>query len=208
MTLSTFAVAASGDDGTVAKTAGVYPPTGSVTIATSDTSMNTQRLKSGANYTVRPAIIAWDTSSLPDTNTISGATLDIVPLSTNFNNADTRNLVGEWYAGYTGSIVAGDYTDTPASTAFSIALSALTTDTINTITLTNPDTNISKTGVTALRLHIDGGQPTGLNRVLIASFDHATQQEPRLNVTHAAAATNAHTSLRRGVELGLRKGVR
>lgn len=198
MTLTQIAIAASGDDGTVSKTSNTYPPGGAITVDTTGTLHAVQRALSGANYTIRPMITAFNTSPVPDTDIISAATLELGISSLNFNNVNARNLVGEWYAAYTGSIVAGDWTDTPSSTAFSIALSALVLDAVNIITLTAPDANIDKAGVTALRIVVDGGQPTGLNRVNIASFDNTTLQEPRLNITHdAPAAGGQPMSLRR-----------
>lgn len=198
MTVTQYAIANSGDDGHVTKTSNTYPPAGTIAVDTTASLHPIQRSLSGANYTVRVLLLAFDTSSGIGSDDISAATLELYISATNFNNTDTRNLVGEWYtASYTGSIVSGDYTATPASSAFSVALSSLTTNAVNTITLTSPDSNIAKSGVTALRIHVDGGQPTGLNRVNIASVDDPSNQEPRLNVTHAAAAAGQPMSLRR-----------
>jgi hypothetical protein len=44
--------------------------------------------------------------------------------------------------------------------------------------------SVSKTSYTGLRLHVDGGQPSGSNSVVYATWDHATLPEPQLVVTY------------------------
>jgi hypothetical protein len=165
MALSTFQPAASADDQSVSKTSGTYPPSGSVTRTTTSTAV-VARTFSGVDHTVTNILLRFNSSALLDATPINSATLRLY-VSTR-SNANSRNLVGEWYT-WDGTSDT-DHTATPSSTAFSVSLASLTTGAYNDITLTTP-TNVSSTGTTYLRLHIDGGQPSGANDVTIRTFD-------------------------------------
>jgi len=80
------------------------------------------------------------------------------------------------------------HTDTAASTAFSVPTSSLVLNVDNTIALGGLAGTVNLTGRTFLRLHISGEQPTGLNRVIFADFDHTTQPGPRLSVCYTLPA--------------------
>jgi hypothetical protein len=69
------------------------------------------------------------------------------------------------------------------STAFSKDITEIVANASNDFTLSGLG-GISTIGITGLRLHVSGGQPTGDNNVTIASFDNATLPEARLIVTY------------------------
>lgn len=131
-------------------------------------------LSTGAYY-VSVGLLRYDTSSIPDGATIESAYLEIYTFQR--VSANERKLVAEWYdAGETWG--ADDYTATAAATAhagtplstFPAGSYLNTTPTKTVLTLTGLG-SISTTGITGLRLHIDGGSPTGDNSLRIASKD-------------------------------------
>ena len=204
MAETTFSISASANDGVVALTAAVYPPTGTAVATTGNTTIDVRRSLAGGNYSIEVGVLAFDTSSLPDDAVVSAATLRL--WINNINDANGRNFVGEWYD-WGGSIDATDYTATPASTAFSTDITALVDDADNDFALTNPAANVSLSGMTVLRLHVDGAQPAGLNRVGFGAFDHTVQTEPRLIVTYttpAPASVDRH--MPRGLTRALTRG--
>jgi len=156
-------VAASGDDGSCYKSDTSYPPGGSITAEDSAPIFAPQRTFSTPSYGVTVGLIRFDTSSIPDGATITSASLFLYV--NGVNNGDTRNVQGEYYSSANWPVDTSDYTVTPASDAFSVALSTITASQYNEFPLTNPDSNISKTGYTGFRLHISGGAPSGTNNV-------------------------------------------
>lgn len=180
--VTTFPIGAAADDQMVSRnSAPSYPPgtgTNRTTVGTSLTMMKT--LGGDGLYYVRNILLRWDTSSIPDTATIVSARLRFY---TDYQaNADSRNFTGEWYA-WDGTSDS-DWSSTASSSAFSYALSGITDDAYNEVGLTSPASNISKTGYTHLRLHIDGGTPTGQNEISIAMFEDAVLNPPELEVTY------------------------
>lgn len=193
MAEQTFSISASGNDGAVALSGAAYPPVGTAVATTGNTTIDVRRSLAGGTYTIENGILAFDTSSLPDDATVTAAVLRLAIV--NINDANARNFAGEWYD-WGGSIDATDYTATPASTAFSTDITTLVDDVDNDFALTNPAANISLSGMTVLRLHVDGAQPAGLNRVGFAAFDHTVQAEPRLIVTYTSAAGEVNAAAR------------
>jgi hypothetical protein len=149
-------------------------------------SVGVSRSFTGGTYAVNDGLLQWDTSALPDNAMVSSATL-IVRVST-VDNTDARSWQGEWF-NWGASCAAADWTATAASTAFSVPNSAVAINADNSIALTGVAANVSLTGRTYLRLHESGGQPTGLNRVVLASYDSTTQPGPRLQVCYQLPAT-------------------
>jgi hypothetical protein len=133
-----------------------------------------------SSYEVFAGLVRFDTSAIPADATVTSATLRVfVPGKA---NADGRNLVAEWYDGSNWPIVAADWSlDSSASALTGFAVSQIRTQASNDIPLSNV-AGISKTGYTGLRLHLDGGQPTGDNYVQISSFE--STQPPQLIVTY------------------------
>lgn len=133
------------------------------------------------NYAIFDALLQWDTSSLPDDASVTGATLiQTVVLA---SSANGRNYEGEWFNW--GTCDANDWTPIAANSAFSVPISTITgSNSDNSFALSGAGTNVNVTGRTYLRLHISGGQPTGLNRVNAALYEHATLPGPRLRVCY------------------------
>lgn len=184
-TLSPF-IAASADDGMVrGLSSASFPPAYSNT-SDSGTWMRVQNAFAGGLYFYNNILMRWDTSALTNGATISSAVLHLFPRTANFSDADSRHLFGEWYS-WTPSMGSGNYSTTPASTAFDVTVASLTKDADNPITLTNPDANISKTGYTGLRLYISGADPPGNNVVEFSDYDNTTNI-PQLVITYVVAS--------------------
>lgn len=148
-----------------------YPPA----FTASDSGLTVRRGLSSGSYYVSCGLLRYDTSGLPDGATIESAYLELYTFERVTANA--RKLVAEWYdAGETWD--AADYTATAAATAHvGTALSAFpaggyqnTTAAKTVLALTGLG-SISTTGITGIRLHIDGGSPAGDNYLRIASSD-------------------------------------
>ena len=177
-----FDVAISEDDGTVRRTGG-YPPVGNPDVYVSATTIYTQRSDSDAiTARVGNALIRWDTSYLPNDALVEDVTLRAYV--TSLHNANGRNLTADWYTAW--PIDGTDYQFSRQSSALSgIPISSITSGQDNDWSLDNGAANVSLTGFTGVRLHVDGAYPTGLNNVHIASNDHTSQSGPRLIVTYS-----------------------
>ena len=96
---------------------------------------------------------------------------------------NSRNLVGEWYPGSSWPIDAADYTATASATALGGAdITVVATGAVNSFGLQNL-AGVSLTGYTGLRLHVDGGVPSGDNFVQFASSE-SSSPKPQLVVTY------------------------
>lgn len=174
MPTTTFTVAVNDDDGRVEGNGATYPP--SFTFADATAPSSAARGWTGVEYVLYNGLVRWSTSALASAPRMIAARFRFYVFSV--NNADARNLVGEWYPGSNWPIDSGDYTTTPpaggaATFAFSVALSSLTAAAWNEVTLSNlSESNISLSGYTGLRLHVDGGTPTGNNTVAIYTRDN------------------------------------
>ena len=137
------------------------------------------------NYSVQCVFHRWDTSSIPDGDTVSAA--DWKPYVESKADGDARSLVAEYFVW--GTIDTTDHTNTAANDAHSgTTIASLTLGAVNVLALQNLG-SISKTGFTELRIHVSGGVPAGINRVTLADWWHATQPPADLVVTHAAPTT-------------------
>lgn len=174
-------IASGSDDGFVYRDGSTsYPPsTGTATDNASTFADTSREWTAGGLFRLFNTLLRFDTGAqLPD-----GATIDSVSLSVDvmfISNVDGRNLTADYYA-WDGT--AADYSQTAqtgAITAYS--LSGVTTG-LNSIPF-NGFSGISTTGITSVRLHVDGGQPTGRNIMEIATFEDATLQEPRLIIDY------------------------
>lgn len=175
-----FNVAVSGDDGFIQKpSSAVYPPNTSPLVSATANIVAAGRNYASSAYDVWVSLMRWDTSFLPDADVIGSATLRVYP--TVIDNVDIRNLTADWYTAW--PIDGADFVDTHQTGAISaVPLSSFTVNASNDVALTGYDQNVSRTDYTGIRIHIDGGQPTGRNRLHIASFDHTTSPEPILLV--------------------------
>ena len=133
-------------------------------------------------YDVYAGLLRFDTSAIPDDATVTGVTFRAQVMGK--VSADGRNLVGEWYDPAGWPIDAGDYAlNSSAMALAAMSIAQIVAGAQNDFPLAAP-ASLSKTGLTALRLFVDGGQPTGDNYVQFASYDHATLTEPQLVVTY------------------------
>ena len=183
----TFTVAAGGDDGDVnvndMAVKGGYPPTGTPQPWATGSFFGVRRAGPlFGGYEVRTGLLRFDTSTIPAGATITSASLRLYV--TGRSSVDARTLVAEWDNGAAWPLNASDYTATPANTASTgTPISSLSPNAYNTLTLQNLG-SISRTGTTTIRLHIDGGQPTGENNVSIAAFEAGTATAAQLVLTY------------------------
>ena len=149
-----------------------------------DTTMYAGRTYDGTvDYTVDTVVLQFDTSGIPDTAVVQAAFLDLNPPSC--GSADARSLVGEYYA---GALSTAAHTANISGTACfaAKAISTITAGQMLTLPMTNVS-NISKTGVTKLRLQVSGGAPTGANWVGISGFESNRAQ---LRVTYTVGSSS------------------
>jgi glucose/arabinose dehydrogenase/PKD repeat protein len=177
----TFSVATSGDDGNVTARGASYPPPGTPAVNVTGASLTAGRRFAFNAYENLVGLVRFNTSTLPDNATITSAKLRLTV--TGKADTDGRNLVGEWYLASHWPIDASDYTPNANGGAFSADITALNAEAANELTLSNLG-SILTTGMTGLRLTIDGGRPTGDNYVQLSTFDHATLTEPQLIVSY------------------------
>ena len=143
----------------------------------------------GTNYNVDVVALEFDTAGAPDAKNIQTAFFEFV--STIVGSADARNLAGEYYAGSMDATAwANAISGTSAFTAK--ALSTIAPSSVISIPLINLS-NISKTGVTRLRLLVDGGSPTGANYLGISAIGGA-QPVARLKLTYIDPQTGGPTT--------------
>lgn len=191
MPTAAFTVTAANDD-YIAARSDTYPPTLSDTIsrAPADSYCFPARSKEGVSpiYRIQCALMKWDTSSLPDTAVVTGATLRF---SNEFaaDDGDARNITGDWYVWVNTN---ADWSQTALTTAFSVDLTTVAAVGSRDITLSNARDNVSVTGTTGLRLHIDGVQPNFANAPYIASGNHATLDKPQLIVDYYTVDPRLH----------------
>jgi hypothetical protein len=184
-TTVTFAASAGLDDGDVtvsrAQSAG-YPPSGTPVVNTTSSSAAAGRRLVKKIYSVSDLLLEFDTSSLPDDATITSVQLRFVV--TGKGDANNRNLVGEWYDATLWPIDGADWILSVGTDALTgIDVTTLIVNATTTLTLTNP-ASVSLTGLSALRLGIDGGQPSGNNSVQVSTFENASKPKPQLIVTY------------------------
>jgi glucose/arabinose dehydrogenase/PKD repeat protein len=199
-TAATFSVLASGDDGDIERGQATYPPSPGPATGGSTTApdLSIRRSKTGFNYQpVSLALLRFDTSSLPDNATVTGASL-LVYVEQNAST-DGRALTGEWYPASNWPIDDPDWTNSITPSALTgVPLASLSVNQAATLALTGVD-QVNRTGFTGLRLALDGATqaPTGSNDLSLASFDNTTLPEPRLVVTYTTggAAPPVNTSL-------------
>jgi hypothetical protein len=153
--------------------------------------------KSGSFRSIERAFWTFDTSSVPDSDTISSASINLKMGTLTGGNPDscTYHIVSVAPASKT-SVASGDYDSFGTTSWGSVALSTITsTNTYYTWTLdSNGIANISKTGndCFGMRMNrdIDNSEPTGINRrAFFYVAATGTTSDPYLTMEHAAAAT-------------------
>lgn len=185
MTVSNFDITVSGNDAQALSTSSAtYAGLAYSSHPSTNTNIGPNRVLSGGFYWNYVDLLKFDTSTLPDNDNVTAATLRIFVVSV--SNANSRSIVGEYF---TWDGTSGDWTLTaPASPVLSVPLSSITAGSVSNDLPFTDFSGISKTGNTFLRLHISGGQPTGVNSISYSAFDHATNPAPRLIVTHEPGA--------------------
>ncbi len=188
---TTFSVGASGDDETVGATQlNVHPPTGPECKGVADT-IQAYNAASGATFYVFNALMCWDTSAIADDVTVTGATLRAYVTNV-YDQSGDRSFTADWYD-WGSACDTSDYSATAQTDAHAgTDLGSISTGS-NDFTLANAAANVSLTGYTHLRGHIDGGQPaeSKFNGVVIASYDHASYAEPQLIVEYTTGDATA-----------------
>ena len=99
-------------------------------------------------------------------------------------------MVGEFHPSSAWPIAAGSYTDVAPTQnlAFGVAVPSLPLGQVVPITLDAAlaDQQVSRTTTTGLRLHISGGQPSGINSVELVGQDDPSRPEPCLVLDYVA----------------------
>lgn len=190
MPTDTFPIAADADDGAGYYFHTAWPPSGGTFAAEDGIALLVAAKEESDFYYAEVVLLRWDTSSIPDTATITGANLKLYLVSK--VTTLTRNLVGDYYDFGGSPTVAADWILTPSPSIFTAVdvATGLTTGAVNTIALTDL-TGINVSGYTGVRLAIDGGD-TGVevqSKARFASREDTTNQEPRLEVTYTLATT-------------------
>ena len=193
MAVTTFSVAASGDDGFFdhwdATAPTDYPPTENIETWAANEAQTFLRANKWDNGEsgIQVPLLRFDTSSLADGATVTQAVLKIYVQAIDDN--DNRSLNVEWYTPSAWPPVdASDFAVSVGSTAGAFDITGLTSSAVNNLTLSSP-ASVNLTGYTTLRLGISGGAPVGQARVDFASLDHPTDPEPQLEVTYDTAAS-------------------
>lgn len=156
------------DDGYCEDNDTSHPPdTGSPTCDNTAASLLVRRSFVLTVYNVDSGIIRFDTSSIPDHARVTAGSLTCTFIGTS-QDADGRNLVGEWYSWSTAT--PARYAARADNDAFSLDLSTASTTGSHTMTLSNLY-RVNKGGYTGLRLGIDGGSPSGANTAQIRSIE-------------------------------------
>jgi hypothetical protein len=199
----TFDIAATADDGYAKRTTsdGLYSsvPTATLGAATGAAVEAASRNQiTGPNYVVGNVLLRWDTSSIPDTATITSAQLKL--FADDVFDADSLRLIADYYD-FGGTADSSDWTYLIASPnaiseANGLQLNTVETTTDQTLTLDLENvTNISKTGYTGIRLGVNqrasDAAPTGVNRVNVAMYGTALSGgfAPQLLVTYTEGTT-------------------
>jgi hypothetical protein len=158
-----------------------YPvPATSLARNASTTALTVERTFYSGKYYVRGAELRFDTSGIPADAEIEKATLLLYP--TYVSTTDSRSLAAEWFKDWTGT--SSDWTGTASASAGSVPLIAITPDQLISIPLQSATNNINRGGYTDFRLHMDGGQPSGSNKVILAAYDSTLGQPARLEVSY------------------------
>lgn len=157
---------------------------------------------SGGSGTVNiyRGIILFDTSSIPDTDTIDSATIDLFMKTEPDGDNDGNDYINIYTSAPASNtaVVAGDF-DSLGTTAQATAIDigSLVDEAYNTFTLNATGlTNISKTGVSKFGTregHDAVNDPVAANTTTGCSYSSAevagTANDPKLAVVHSAAAT-------------------
>lgn len=194
MPSTTFSITANADDGSGYYQSASWPPSGGTWTNTTGGSGWVSKIVSG-DYFNDITLLRFDTSSIPDDATIDSAVLKLYCISK--QDVGSYALVGDYYDFGGTPTVAGDWVETASPSIWSaLDLGSITTSAVNNITLTDL-TGISKTGYTGIRLTLSSGTPVDASlegSLEFAMLDHATLQEPQLEVTYTVGSSTANVA--------------
>lgn len=185
MTTTTFTIAVTADNSYVEGSGATYPP--AFTTASTGGDIYTQQAYPSGTYFYDNCVFRWDTSAIGAGALISAASLIVQPWFV--QDDESRGVIGDYHA-WTPPAGASDYSTSPGSNAFTaVPISGFTSGVDKTIALLNPDSNISKTGVTGLRISVNGGAPALTKTNIVGVKGRATTATlcARLVVTYANA---------------------
>ena len=176
-------IATSDDDAETFTNDDVLPATLTTTVA----SLTIQKFELATVDIEQIGLLRFATDAVPDDANITGASLDIAITSV-AQVGGLRSLRAQWDDGES-AWTAADHIDTITNDAHSgTAVTSLLAQSPQywTLALQNASANIDRTSYTGIVLGIDGDDPTASDyaRVFVASWDHATAPEPRLNIDY------------------------
>lgn len=180
---TTFNVAASANDQFVFRSGTVWAniPSGTNTWDSTNIIVDAEQ-QPGATMYWTEGLMSWNTGASLGGATVTGCTFR--GYCTSNNSMDNRNFTMDW--GPWDGVSASDWQQTPGTNAYAgSAITALTLNADNDVTLINAAANVSTSGTTYLRHYISPNTaPTNANECFWASWDHTTATEPRLLVDY------------------------
>ena len=192
MTVVTVSVAVSTDDGNVGRESSgtEYPPTGLLYVTTSgppaeaSTSLMVRKYHpSWAEVSI--GFCRFDTGSvIPDNATILSSKLKLFHSAA--SGATNRDICISYYDPANWPLGTEDFSmsSAPLDNAARLPIANLTVGQTVEIPLSNLS-NISKTGYTAFRMEVDGGDPGATSYTRhFAEVDHLTNPAPELEITY------------------------
>ena len=177
-------------DGHVGRVGASFPPDAGTNIQSdAATTATAQCSFNGLSYLWYNILLRFDTSAIPDTATITSATLSFFGLTTNSNSASLKIGYYAWSPSMSGS---ADYSSLPDDSALAATTLASLSTGNNTLNLQGLS-NISKTGYTGLRFYVyTAATPTGINSLLINTGE-AGSNVPTLTVNYSDGGTDYQT---------------
>jgi len=170
-----FSVSAGGDDGRVwGRDRTLYPPAVTKAVTGANQVLTARSFYVDAHppyYHIGNSLLRFNTAPLNQLKgaTITGATLCIYVRS--MSNDEERNLTADWYSSSKWPIDKADYSKAFKTTALAgYPLGNLTPGAYRQVPLTNAD-GVNTGGFTGIRLHVNGGKPTGKNYVYTGTFE-------------------------------------
>lgn len=156
---------------------------------------------SGGNYNNRRTFYLFDTSSIPDTDTITAATFSLYK-GAGGDNADSASIeLVQTNPASDSALATGDYDAVTFTSGGTKTIASFSGSAYNDLSMNATGlTWISKTGLTKLglitSLDLNNVAPTGLNGLQNVSFSETggTSQDPKLVVTYAPSAATSVVS--------------
>lgn len=149
----------------------------------------------GSVYFIYNLFLRFDTSTIPDADTVLSARLQVKVSSVSVLNWGGLVFDFDWKA-FSGAPGSGDWSNTFAGNAFTGGSPYGTTTKSYVFELTNAAANVNKSGYTGLRCGTNySTSPAGGTYCLIGIDDEASANPPLLFVTHMTPAGIVKTSM-------------